>query len=222
MGLPAAPAVEAALQGCTTSDPCDPGAGGIGLTINCTGGLTVAPVSCGAGPGFGKSLLRVAVRCFDPGEPEQARYADRDGFDVNSGTWNLIDPDNPQDPIDLVSGCENFLAAAHWNRDGFQVQAQCVRVTDPALEVGDCEAPTGEEAADLSLYAAILPQWGDNSCTPDPDVNNDLSRVEIRNAAVDRGLPGHSRGPLHLHPVDERSGCLRRPGVDDPSPRPVR
>jgi hypothetical protein len=72
--LAAAPPVEAAGEGCTTSDACQ---GGIGLAINCnppgTKKLTIAPVNCGGAGTFSRSLLRVAVRCFDAGAPDQAR-----------------------------------------------------------------------------------------------------------------------------------------------------
>ena len=176
--------------GCATADPCTTG-GKIGLTINCDPAgppeLTITPTSCSGGPGSATySLLRVAVRCFDSGEPAQARYTDRHGFDVASGTWDLSNR--------LISGCANFLAAAHWNRNGTEVQAQCVKVVTPAL-VPDCVQATGDETADLtsgvSLYPHILPQTGTNSCTPDPVLaNHDASRVELRSGAPERTYQG--------------------------------
>ena len=170
--------VEAGGAGCATADPCDSGAGKIGLAINCDPAgapeLTITPTSCAGGPGPATySLLRVAVRCFDASEPKQARYTDRHGFDFASGPWVVSDSGVSGG---VVSGCANFLAVAHWNRNGTEVQAQCVKVVDPELVpalVPDCVVPTGEEIADLSQsmrsYGAILPVTGVNSCTPDPD-----------------------------------------------------
>ena len=177
---------------CTDPSSCDepPNQPDFDLIIDCSSN-TVVPTICGTPPtGINVSLLRIAVRCFDssrtPGNERNALFADVHNFAVSGGS---IDVGASAPFPTLVTDCNGkYIAAAHWILDGLEAQAQCAS-NGPS----ECFPPSSKELNALQerfrLYSHILPQAtaGDNSCAP---AFVDVSRVEVRNAAIDRAYQG--------------------------------